>query len=263
MKQAIGFNRLKFAISGGGPLSVSDADFFLGMDLKILEGYGLTETTPVANFNRPWKIKPGTVGPAVSETTIAIDSDSGEILIKGPQVMAGYYKNDSATKEAFDDNGFFKTGDIGVIDNDGFLKITGRIKDIIVTASGKNISPQNIENSIKESRFIEQIAISGDKRKYLSALIVPSMDELTRWAENEGIGTTDEDELIKNELVLKLIESEIEKFTQVYSRVEQIRRFTLLIEEWTQATGELTPTMKIKRRVIEEKYSDLIEAMYR
>ena len=261
LKAAIGLDRLKIAISGGGPLSVTDAEFFLGMDLKIYEGFGLTETTPVTNVNLPRLIKPGTVGPPVKDTTVKI-SDEGEILIKGPQVMLGYYKNKAATDEVFTKDKFFKTGDIGVIDEDGFLAITGRIKDIIVTAGGKNISPQNIEGSLKSSRYIEQVAIIGDRRKFLSALIVPTFEELTKWAKKEGIVFTSEDDLINNDLVNAMIGEEVKKYTQQFARVEQIRKFRLLSSEWSQATGELTPSLKVKRRVIDEKYGNEIDTMY-
>ncbi len=261
LKAALGMDRMKFAISGGAPLSVSDAEFFLGMGIIILEGFGLTETTPVTNANRPGIIKPGSVGPAIHDTIIKI-SDEGEILIKGPQVMMGYYKNPQATKEVMTKDGFFRTGDIGMIDEKGRLHITGRIKDIIVTAGGKNISPQNIENSIKTSKYIEQIAIIGDKRKYLSALVIPAFEELEKWAQKSGISFTSRKELLKNEEVKKLIGSEIEKYTKQFSRVEQIRRFTLLDAEWTQATGELTPTLKVKRKVLAQKYAAEIESMY-
>ncbi len=261
LKAAIGMDRLRYAISGGAPLSVSDAEFFIGMGMKILEGYGLTETTPVLTYNRPWFIKPGTVGQAIPETKIKI-ADDGEILAKGPQIMLGYYKNKAATEEVMTKDGFFRTGDIGVIDEDGFLKITGRIKDIIVTAGGKNISPQNIENSVKTSPYVEQIAVIGDKRKYLSALVIPNFEALTKWAKQKGISFASNADLIKNDEVYKLIEGEIAKYTKQFSRVEQIKKFTLLEAEWTQATGELTPTQKVKRRVIEQKYAKEIEAMY-
>jgi len=261
LKDTLGMDKLRFAISGGAPLSQSDAEFFIGMGFKILEGFGLTETTPIMTFNRPWFIKPGTVGHPIPETEIKI-ADDGEIIIRGPQVMAGYYKNEEATKEAIMPDGFFRTGDIGIIDEDGCLKITGRIKDIIVTAGGKNISPQNIEGSLKESRFIEQVGIIGDKRKYLAALIVPAFPELEKWASDNGVTFSSHADLIAGEQVQKLFRSEIDTYTSHYARVEQIRKFTILDAEWTQATGELTPTQKVKRKVINEKYAKEIEAMY-
>ncbi len=240
---------------------MSDAEFFMGMGITILEGFGLSETTPVTHFNRPGKIKIGTVGTPIKETKCKI-SDEGEILIKGPQVMKGYYKNPKATKEVMTKDGWFRTGDIGVIDENGFLAITGRIKDIIVTAGGKNISPQNIENSLKTSRFIEQVAVIGDKRKFLSALVVPAFEALEKWAKQNEVSYSDRDDLITKEEVISLYEGEIEKYTKQFARVEQIRKFTLLNAEWTQDTDELTPTQKVKRRVIEKKYAEEIEAMY-
>ncbi|HOE19971.1 MAG TPA: AMP-binding protein, partial [Spirochaetota bacterium] len=159
-------------------------------------------------------------------------------------------------------DGYFRTGDIGVIDEDGCLKITGRIKDIIVTAGGKNISPQNIENSIKESPYIEEIAVIGDKRKYLSALVIPDFEAVGKWAKQKGIKFANNSDLIKNDEVVQLIGNEIAKYTKQYSRVEQIKKFTLLEAVWTQETGELTPTQKVKRKVIEQKYAKEINAMY-
>ena len=261
LKIALGMDKLHGAISGGGPLSVSDAEFFLGMGIKILEGFGLTETTPITSGNKPSKIKAGTVGPAVKDTIIKI-GEGGEVLIKGPQVMKGYYKNEAATKEAFTSDGFFRTGDIGEIDQDGYLKITGRIKDLIVTSGGKNISPQNIENALITSRFIEQVAVIGDNRKYLAALIVPSYIALEAWAKENNLTFTDRKDLISKPEVQKIFEAELVENMKDYARVEQIKKFTLLETEWTQDTGEMTPTMKVKRKVINQKYGPAIEAMY-
>jgi len=261
LKAALGMDRLKFALSGGGPLSVSDAEFFLGMDIKVLEGFGLSETTPVTNANRPEKIKPGTVGAPLEDTIVKI-GEGGEVLIKGPQVMLGYYGDNDATKEVFTDDGFFKTGDIGEIDKEGYLKITGRIKDLIITSGGKNISPQNLENSIKGSNFIEQVAVIGDNRKYLAALIVPAWDELENWAKANDIPFKDGADLIANAQVNILFETELGQCTKDYARVEQIRKFKLLEHEWSQETDELTPTLKIKRRIINQKYAKEIESLY-
>lgn len=261
LKAALGMDRLRFALSGGGPLSVSDAEFFLGMGIKVCEGFGLTETSPVTHGNRPDFIKPGTVGPALRDTLVKIGKD-GEVLIKGPQVMMGYYKNEAATKEVMTEDGFFRTGDIGEIDSDGYLKITGRIKDLIVTSGGKNISPQNIENSLKTSIYIEQVAVIGDNRKYLSALIVPAFAELENWAKNNGISFASRRELLEHPEVQKLFAGEIQENTKHYARVEQIRKFKLLDAEWSQQTDELTPTLKVKRRVIDKKYAREIESMY-
>ena len=261
LRAAVGFDNLNFVISGGGPLSVSDAEFFLGMGIKLCEGYGLTETSPVTNANRSFFIKQGTVGPALKDTQIKI-SDDGEILIKGPQVMVGYYKDKAATKATFTKDGFLKSGDKGTIDQDGFLAITGRIKDVIITAGGKNIAPQVIEGRLKSSLYIEQVALIGDRRKYLSSLIVPEFTELAKWAKKNGVTASDRVALINNEKIIALIDSEIKTLMQSFARVEQIRRFTLLPNDWTQDSGELTPSLKVKRHVIEEKYVEQIEAMY-
>lgn len=261
LKKGLGIDNLKIAISGGGALSVSDIEFFLGMDIRVLEGFGITECSPCTNCNKPHLIKPGTCGPADLYTEERIAGD-GELLIRGPQVMLGYYKDEKATKEAMTEDGFLKTGDIGEFDEDGHLRITGRKKEIIITAGGKNIAPLNIESSLLASPFIEQVAIIGEKRKYLAALIVPSFAELMTWAKNNGYGDQDRETLVKNPAVKKLFASEIDKFTKDLGQVEKIKQFTLLPSEWSQETGELTPTLKIKRRIISAKFSSEIESMY-
>ena len=177
---------------------------FIGMGINDPRGLRPYRDHAGHQLQPPGKIKPGTVGPAITADQGQDIADDGEILIKGPQVMKGYYKNPKATKEVFTKDGFFRTGDIGAIDDDGFL-ITGRIKDIIVTAGGKNISPQNIENSLKTSQFIEQVAVIGDRRKYLSALVIPAFDEVKKWAKHQGITLNTNKDLIENEQVKKLI----------------------------------------------------------
>ena len=262
LKKAVGFENTNFVVSGGGALNVSDAEFFLGMDIKMCEGYGLTETSPVTHANKPGFIKKGTVGQPLGDTAVKI-SDDGEILIKGPQVMMGYYKDKAGTKETFTKDGFLKTGDKGIIDEEGFLAITGRIKDVIITAGGKNVSPQIIEGRLKESLLIEHVALIGDRRKYLSALIVPNFEELKKWAKKNGVTASSDNELINNAKVIALFDSDIRDRMKSFARVEQVRRFTLLVNDWSQQTGELTPSLKVKRHVIEEKYSAQIEEMYK
>ena len=261
LKKQIGFGKIKIAISGGGPLSVNDLEMFLGIGVHVYEGYGLTEASPVTNVNVIGKNKPGTVGPAMSETAVVI-SDEGEILVKGPQVMAGYYKNKDATAEVLTKDGFLKTGDLGVIDEDGCLIITGRIKDIIVTAAGKNISPQNIELALGSSKYIEYVAVIGDRRKFLSALVIPDFVELEKWAKRRGIVYSGRKDMTGHREVRSLFEHEIETIMKDFARVEQIRRFTLLDDAWSIDSGELTGSLKIKRRVIEKKYAAVIDRMY-
>jgi long-chain acyl-CoA synthetase len=261
IKKLIGFNNLRFAISGGGPLSVSDAEFFMGMGIVIMEGFGLTETTPVTHIGIPGMIKVGSVGSAIPETEIRL-TDEGEILVRGPQVMKGYYKNPKATKEAMTKDGFFKTGDIGRIDEDGYMFITGRSKDIIITSGGKNISPQNIENLLKGSPYIEQLALVGDRRKFISALIVPDFKTLEKWSKKNKINISNKRELCADERIIALFEKEIERLTESCSRVEKVKKFVLLPDEWTQTTGEMTPSQKVKRRVVESKYKTIIDSIY-
>ncbi len=261
LKAALGMERLKFAVSGGGALSVKDAEFFLGMGIVVLEGFGLTETSPVTHVNRPGKIRPGSVGTPLSGTEVKIDS-SGEILIRGPQVMMGYYKDEAATQSVFTQDGFFRTGDIGAIDEEGCLTITGRLKEVIITSGGKSISPQNIEDTLKSSKYIEQAALIGERRKYLSALIVPAFEELLKWAAGQGVKAESMESLLEDARVQEIYEREIAKCNAGYARAEQIRKFRLLTEEWSQRSGELTPTLKLKRHVVEKKYSQLIEDMY-
>ena len=261
LRGAMGLDRIRCAISGGGPLSEGVAEFFSGIGIPLLEGFGMTETSPVVCVNRPGMTKPGSVGLPCRETTIKI-SDEGEILIKGPQVMKGYYKNRDATKHAFTKDGYLKSGDLGRIDDEGFVHIVGRIKDIIVTAGGKNIAPQNIDFRLRQSPYIGNIALVGDRRKYLTALIIPSFDQLYQWACDKGIEFFSSKDLVTDERVINLFSEEIENLSGDFSQVEKVRRFRLIDDVWSQETNELTPTLKIKRRVIEEKYAQEIAGMY-
>jgi long-chain acyl-CoA synthetase len=261
LKKALGMDRLKVAISGGSALAYSDHEFFLSIGISLYEGYGLTECSPVTNVNRVGKIKPGSVGQPLIDTEVKI-ADNGEILIHGPQVMAGYYNREKESKEAFTKEGFYKSGDIGIIDDQGFLTITGRLKDIIVTAAGKNISPQNIESKLKQSPYVEHVAVIGDKKKFVSAIVSVNHEEIINYAKQHHIHYTSISDLVDNPKIYLLFEDELARLMGNFARVEQVKRFKLVSDTWSQGSGELTPTLKIKRRVIDEKYSDVIEEIY-
>lgn len=260
LKEATG-GRLRFFVSGGAALPQSIAEFFHAAGILILEGYGLTETSPVISLNHPGKWKFGTVGAPVSGIEVQIAED-GEILTRGPHVMKGYFNNDTATAEVIDADGWFHTGDIGIIDADGFVKITDRKKNIIVLSNGKNVAPQPIESELVRSPFISQVMVVGSERKNLAALIVPNFDALKAWASENGIETADLPAMLQAREVQQHIQSEIRSRLTDFADFEQVRRFTLLEKEFSQEADEMTPTLKLKRNVIIEKYSDAINGMY-
>lgn len=260
IKKKLG-GRIRFFISGGAPLAKELAEFFYSAGVLILEGYGLTETSPVISVNRLDRFKFGTVGLPLSNVEVKIASD-GEILTRGPHVMKGYFKNPEATAEVLQD-GWFHTGDLGEIDADGFLKITGRKKDIIVTAGGKNVSPQNIEQEILSDSLFSQAVVIGDRRPYLVALLVPNRSELERLAHDGGIQEENWEGLLKNPALRGIVDKRFQVRMKDFAPYEQVKYFDLLPQELTQASGELTPTLKVKRRVVTERYQSEIEALYR
>jgi long-chain acyl-CoA synthetase len=230
----------------------------------VLQGYGLTETSPVISVNTLKRHRVGSVGPAITGVEVKIAEDN-EILTRGPHVFEGYFKKDEETREAFtDDSGgrWFKTGDIGHLDKDGFLFITDRKKDLIKTSAGKYVAPQMIEGLLNQSEFIEQTVIIGDKRKYVSALIVPDFERLRAWAKQEGIDATDREQLIEDRRVVDLYKAELNRLTRTLADYEKVKRTALLAREFTIDSGELTPTLKVRRRVVEEKHRELIESLY-
>lgn len=247
---------------GGAPLNPEIEKFFFYCGVLITGGYGLTETSPVIAMNGPNYFKFGSVGPTNPLVDIRIDPDTGEIQAKGPNVFKEYYKKPEMTQEVFTEDGWFRTGDIGKLDEDGYLWITDRLKDLIITAGGKNISPQMIELIMAEDHFIEYIAVIGDKRKYVSALVVPNYENLEDWATKAGITFAGRTDLIKDPKVNEFYKNIINERQKDLEQVEHIKRFTLLENEFSQETGEITPTMKVKRKVVQEKYKDLIDAMY-
>ncbi len=253
--------RVKYVVSGGAPLSADLAAFFIGAGVEILEGYGLTETSPVIAVNRPDKRRIGSVGPIIPGIEVKIAED-GEILTRGPHVMKGYWNNPDATAAAIDSEGWFHTGDIGEIDKDGFLKITDRKKDIIINAYGKNIAPQPIEALLKSSPYVGTPVLIGDRRKYLSALIVPNFEKLEREAATLGISTASREALVGDERIKSLIQGELDRFNKNLDRQEKIRRFALLARDFTIDDDEITPSLKVKRKNIDKKYKNVIDQMY-
>jgi long-chain acyl-CoA synthetase len=244
VRQRLG-GRLRFGVSGAAPLGLDVLEFFHSLGMLVIEGYGLTETASSATVNDPSDYRFGTVGRAVEGCEIALDAD-GEILMRSDTIFAGYYKDPEATAAALTEDGWFRTGDVGEIDADGFVKITDRKKDIIITAGGKNIAPQNLENALKASRFVSQALIVGDRRPYVTALITLDWDEVNASGRDPQ----------------KLVEELVEVVNRDRVRVEQIKRFAILPRDFTQEEGELTPTLKLRRRVVHDHFAEEIEGLY-
>jgi len=236
------------------------AEFFWAIDLPILEGYGLTETAPVISTNPMVRAKAGTVGKVLPNLEVKIAPD-GEILVRGPSVMKGYYKNEQATAEAFDGD-WLKTGDLGELDEDGYLRIIDRKKRILVLSTGKNVAPQPVENAMNESRYIEYSLLVGDRRKYVIALIKPDYEELFSWAKNNGIEEETYDGLLRHEAVQQLLKGEVERQTAPFADFEKPKKLIVAAGEWSVESGELTPKLSIRLNVVEQKYRSWIERAY-
>ena len=253
--------RIEFFISGSAPLAHQLAYFFYGAGVTILEGYGLTETSPVTNVNLPGRIRVGTVGPPIPGTEIRI-ADDGEILMRGPQVMKGYWNNPEATREVIDEEGWFHSGDIGALDPDGLLRITDRKKELLVTAGGKNIAPQPIQNAAKLSPFVSEALLLGDRRPYPILLVVPNFQTLEGWAKQKGLTWGTREDLVRQPEVRARLEQEMEHRLSAFARYERPKKVLPIERELTIEAGEITPSFKIKRRVVEERFGDRIEALY-
>jgi len=253
--------RIRLMVSGGAPLNARIIKFFNGAGALILEGYGLTETSPVLTCNKVGAIRFGSVGRVIPEAEVRIAED-GEIMCRGPQVMRCYYKNEAATREVLDGDGWLATGDIGHLDTDGYLFITDRKKELIVTAGGKNIAPQPLENSLVADKYIAQTVVIGDRRSYLSALIVPDFANLKRYADHRQLGVETPAELLAHPRVQRLFQRIVDSINTDLPGFSQIRKFTLLPREFTLADDELTPTLKLKRFEIGRKYRGVIDGMY-
>jgi long-chain acyl-CoA synthetase len=252
--------RLRFFVSGGAPLAPEINKFFYAAGLTILEGYGLTETSPVIGVNTPENFRIGTIGKPIDGVEVKIAPD-GEILTRGPHVMKGYFNKPDATDEAIDDDGWFHTGDIGVLEDD-FIRITDRKKDIIVTAGGKNIAPQPIENMVKTNKFVSQAVMIGDRRKFPVLLVVPNYEQLEKWAKLKNMIWTDRSQLLAMPAVNQMMEQEVRSKLTGLAPFEMPKKIALLGADFSVDTGELTPTLKVKRRVIEKNYKALIDSLY-
>lgn len=248
-------------ISGGAALQPRLARIFHAAQMPIYEGYGLTETSPVIAVNYPGHVKIGTVGPVLSNVKVKI-ADDGEILVKGPNVMKGYYKDPEKTAQVFDDEGWFHTGDIGELDEDGYLKITDRKKEMFKLSTGKYVAPQVVENIFKESPFIDQLFVVGEKEKFVAAIISPDFEYLIAWAVKNGIIFRDTQELIKHPKVIERFQQEIDKYNRRLGRHEQIKKFALTCRKWTPETGELSPTLKLKRKYLKQLYKAKLDYLY-
>jgi long-chain acyl-CoA synthetase len=252
--------RLRYFVSGGAPLSPDINKFFYAAGLEILEGYGLTETSPVIAVNTPDNFRIGTVGKPIDGVEVKIAGD-GEIMTRGPHVMKGYYNKPEATRESIEPDGWFHTGDIGEL-RDGFLAITDRKKDIIVTAGGKNIAPQPLENKVKTNKYVAQAVMLGDKRKFPSMLIVPNFDQLERWAKERNIIWTDRAQLLRMPTIQAKMEQEVNQELAGAAHFELPKKIGLIEHDFSIEKGELTPTQKVKRRAIDKNYKKLIDSLY-
>ena len=260
IKNRLGGN-IKNFISGGAPLNINVAEFFAAIDIQILEGYGLTETSPVLTSNVPGHVKFGTVGYPLHNVDIKIDSD-GEILAKGPNIMLGYYKNEDATKEVIDKEGWFRTGDIGEIDKGGYLVITDRKKSIIVTSGGKNIAPAPLEKSLNTSQYIEQSIVIGDKKNFISALIVPDFEKVKMFLNKKNIEIDDPQAIIEYHDVIQLIENEVANAMKSFAKFETVKKIALIHRQFSIEKGEMTPKMSIVRKVVIKNFASKIESIY-
>ena len=252
--------RMRAMISGGAPLAKEIGEFFHTLDLLILEGYGQTEGTTASTCNLPDRYRFGTVGPALPNIEVRV-ADDGEILVRGPTVFAGYFRNEEATREVLREDGWLRTGDVGELDDDGFLSVTDRKRDIIVTAGGKNLSPQNIENDLKSSRYVSQALVVGDRRPFISALVTLDPEEAEKWARAKGLDG-DLAELAGREEVRELIQGVVDDVNAGLARFQQVRAFVVLPRDFTAEDNEVTPTLKLRRRLCEEHFAEEIESLY-
>jgi len=261
IRAKVGLEDIEWAITGAAPINPDVIEFFQALEVNLWEGWGMTECTVGATYNPLERIKNGTVGISDPGVEMKIAED-GEVLLRGGNLMKGYYKDPEQTAETIDADGWLHTGDVGTIDEDGYLRIIDRKKELIITAGGKNISPANLEALLKQHPLVGQVAVIGDRRPYVTALIVLEQEVAPVWARKAGIQFASTADLATNPAVEAEIQKAVDETNRHVSNVEGIKRFTILPADWTPETEELTPTLKLKRRVINQKYADAIEEMY-
>jgi long-chain acyl-CoA synthetase len=263
LRDALG-GRCEYAVSGGAPLGDRLGHFYRGIGVTVLEGYGLTETTAALTVNLPEALKVGTVGRPLPGTAVRVAED-GELLFKGGQVFSGYWKNDAATAEVLEANGWFHTGDVGEVDDEGFVRITGRKKEILVTAGGKNVAPAVLEDRVRAHALVDQCLVVGDGQPFIAALVTLDREALATWAEQHGkSGKADDlvDRLADDPDLRAEIDAAVEDANKAVSRAEAIRKYRILRGEWTEEGGQLTPSLKLKRNVVMRENKDDVAALY-
>jgi long-chain acyl-CoA synthetase len=263
VRKLIGIHKARFLVTGAAPISPDLVRWYLALGVPMLEVWGMTETCGAATGVPADHIKPGSIGPAAEFNEVRLDPVTGEILVRGPNVFMGYLNLPEKTAETIDAEGWLHTGDVGMVDEEGFFRITDRMKDIIITAGGKNITPSELENELKFSPYITDAVVIGDKRAYLTVIIMIDQENVEKYAQDNDVPFSNYASLTRSAEVQALIQGELERVNKKFARVEQIKKFWLLDTQLTAEDEELTPTMKLKRKLVQQKYAPQIEAMYR
>jgi len=260
IKQKLG-GRLRYPIAGGAPLSTSTLKFFEALDMQIIEGYGMTEAHLIIALTPFGKTRYGSCGRPIDVVDLKIAED-GEVLVKGPTIMAGYHNQPDLTRQVIDDQGWLHTGDIGHLDDDNYLYLTDRKKNILVTTGGKNVAPAPIEMKLKRSKYIDEVCLLGDQRKFISALVVPNYQELRKWTQSHNIEADSNADMVAKERVKRFVWEEVKRQQEEFARYERVKKIALLSEPFSIEKGELTPSLKVKRKVVQQHYQSTIEQLY-
>ena len=263
VRKLIGIHKARFLVTGAAPISPELVKWYLALGVPMLEVWGMTETCGAATGVPASRMKPGSIGPAAQFNEVRIAEGTGEILVRGPNVFKGYLNQPEKTAETIDAEGWLHTGDVGTMDAEGYLRITDRMKDIIITAGGKNVTPSELENELKFSPYVTDAVVIGDKRPYLTAIVMIDQENVEKYAQDHDVPFSNYASLTRTSEVQALIQAELERVNAKFARVEQIKKFFLLDTQLTAEDEELTPTMKLKRKLVEAKYAEQIEAMYR